>query len=66
MMVRFGGGRFGCVDWLRYTVQSRSCLVVFGVLVIIVTLLFGCLFWEWVVSLERDGGFFEPWSDLHR
>ena len=33
---------------------------------IIVTLLFGCLFWEWIVSLERDGGFFEPWSGLHR
>lgn len=31
---------------------------------IIVTLLFGCLFWEWVVSLERDGGLFEPWSSL--
>ena len=33
---------------------------------IIVTLLFGCLFWEWIVSLERDGGLFEPWSGLHR
>lgn len=33
---------------------------------IIVLLLFGCLFWEWIVSLERDGGLFEPWSGLHR
>ena len=31
---------------------------------IVVALLFGCLFWEWVVSLERDGGLFEPWSGL--
>ena len=27
---------------------------------IVVSLLFLCLFWEWVVSLERDGGVFEP------
>ncbi len=27
---------------------------------IIVSLLLICLFWEWFVSLERDGGIFEP------
>ena len=29
-------------------------------MVIVVCLLLMCLYWEWVVSLERDGGVFEP------
>ena len=29
-------------------------------LTIVVFLLLGCLYWEWFVSLERDGGLFEP------
>ena len=27
---------------------------------IVVSLLLICMFWEWIVSLESDGGFFEP------
>lgn len=29
-------------------------------LAIVVSLLSTCMLWEWFVSLERDGGFFEP------
>ena len=27
---------------------------------IVVSMLLICMFWEWIVSLESDGGFFEP------
>lgn len=33
---------------------------------IVVCLLLACLHWEWIVSLERGGGLFEPWSGFRR